>query len=91
LTAVIDGGRMKTKLLTVYDYGMGAIWRYIYARRAEEIADKYPGLEVLEQEPDSRCRHQRSAKQIFESHDGQGRRQIIIDDLPPPRIVASPA
>ncbi|MFT6581953.1 MAG: hypothetical protein ACJAU6_002394 [Alphaproteobacteria bacterium] len=43
---------MKTKFLTVYDYGMGAIWRYIYARRAEEIADKYPGLEVLEQEPD---------------------------------------
>ncbi|MEJ1390550.1 MAG: hypothetical protein RPU34_06600 [Candidatus Sedimenticola sp. (ex Thyasira tokunagai)] len=42
---------MKNKFLAVYDYGMGAIWRYIWAESPDEIRKKYPELEILEKEP----------------------------------------
>ena len=43
---------MKKKFLTVYDYGMGGVWRYIRADSAKDVLDKYPKLEVLHREPD---------------------------------------
>ncbi|MES9859129.1 MAG: hypothetical protein ABW166_21460 [Sedimenticola sp.] len=43
---------MKQKYLTVYDYGMGAVWRYIQAESVDEIQNKYPELEILDKEPD---------------------------------------
>lgn len=42
---------MKTKFITVYDYGTGGVWRYIYAESAGEIQKKYPRLKVLDREP----------------------------------------
>ena len=43
--------RSVKKFLTVYDYGMGAIWYYIFALSKEEITDAFPELEVLDKEP----------------------------------------
>ena len=43
---------MRKKFLTVYDYGTGGVWRYIYANSAKDILDKYPGLTILDCEPD---------------------------------------
>lgn len=35
---------MKRKFLTVYDYGTGGVWRYMWAPDREAIRNKYPGL-----------------------------------------------
>ncbi len=43
--------KMKSKYLTVYDYGSGGVWTYIYANTPREIVDKYPKLQVLPDEP----------------------------------------
>jgi hypothetical protein len=42
---------MKQRFLVVYDYGMGGIWGYVLASSADEIARRYPEVEVVEQEP----------------------------------------
>lgn len=42
---------MKTKYLTVYDYGTGGVWTYINARSADEIKKRFPELVILENEP----------------------------------------
>lgn len=43
---------MKHKYLVVYDYGMGGIWLFIYAKSAAEIEITYPELSVVEHYPD---------------------------------------
>ncbi len=43
---------MRKKFTTVYDYGMGGVWQYIFADSNEQIEEKYPKLEVLEELPD---------------------------------------
>ena len=43
---------MKTKFLTVYDYGTGGVWQYVYAESKKDILDKYPKLEVLDEKPE---------------------------------------
>ena len=42
----------KKEYITVDDYGTGGIWYYMLARSKNEIEKKYPGLDVLEKEPD---------------------------------------
>lgn len=42
---------MKQKFLVVHDYGTGGIWYYILARSKEEIESKFPGFEIVEEEP----------------------------------------
>jgi hypothetical protein len=37
----------------LYDYGQGVIWRVILASSADQIADRYPQLEILAAPPDS--------------------------------------
>ena len=42
----------KTKFITIYEYGSGGIWQYVYANSQEQITAKYPKLSVLEEEPE---------------------------------------
>jgi hypothetical protein len=42
---------MKKKFLTVYDYGTGGVWQYIYAESKEQLERKFPEIEVLESLP----------------------------------------
>lgn len=37
----------KRPYLAVYDYGTGGIWIYVYAKSAEQITERYPGLTVI--------------------------------------------
>ena len=62
---------MKQKYLVVHDYGTGGIWYYIIARSKEEIESKFPGFEVIEEEP---AWLDEKTKQTLEIHD--------IDDEP---------
>ena len=39
---------MKTKFLTVYDYGTGGVWTVICARSKEEITRMFPKLIVYD-------------------------------------------
>lgn len=39
---------VKRKFLTVYDYGTGAVSYTIYARNAEEIAERFPQLTIYD-------------------------------------------
>ncbi|WP_407709779.1 hypothetical protein ACJJV6_01655 [Arthrobacter nitrophenolicus] len=36
----------KQRFLICYDYGVGGLWAFIYARSSEEILGKYPELYV---------------------------------------------
>jgi hypothetical protein len=42
---------MKRPFLTVYDYGMGGVWRVLLAESEAEIAAKYPELTVIVEQP----------------------------------------
>lgn len=42
---------MKHKHHAVYDYGIGGVWFFIWARSPGEITAKYPFLTVVEQLP----------------------------------------
>jgi hypothetical protein len=42
---------MKKGYLVVYDYGSGGVWAVVWARSPQEINQRYPDLEVLEQHP----------------------------------------
>lgn len=42
---------MKRYFLVVDDYRTGAIWFYISARSAQEIADRFPTVKILDEEP----------------------------------------
>ena len=42
---------MKSKFLTVYDYGSGGIWRFVMAVSKNQIMDRYPNLEVVDEIP----------------------------------------
>jgi hypothetical protein len=41
----------KTKYLSVYDYGQGGVWLYLFARSPGEITKKYPELKVVTERP----------------------------------------
>jgi hypothetical protein len=41
----------KQRFLAAHDYGMGGIWMYITAKRASDITDAYPELEIFEEPP----------------------------------------
>jgi hypothetical protein len=41
----------KRRFLTVYDYGAGRVWQYIYAENPEQVQAKYPALQVVASEP----------------------------------------
>ena len=41
----------KQKYLTVYDYGQGAVWRFLWAESETEITNAYPELEIVEVKP----------------------------------------
>lgn len=43
---------MKKKFLTVFDYGTGGIWQYVYAESKEQIEQKFREITVLETPPD---------------------------------------
>ena len=42
---------MRSRFLTVYDYGTGGVWQYITADSIEQITTKYPKLTVLVEPP----------------------------------------
>lgn len=42
---------MKKKYLAVYDYGMGGVWLFMYARSSGEIIKMYPELTVVDEPP----------------------------------------
>lgn len=42
---------MKHRFLVVYDYGMGGVWGFINARSREEIAAKYPKVQIIDERP----------------------------------------
>jgi hypothetical protein len=46
---VVEG--QKNKYLVVFDYGMGSIWAYMYARSEREVTDRYPLLRVVKEPP----------------------------------------
>ena len=41
----------KRKYLVAYDYGMGGLWGYLWARSPEEIAERYPELKIVHTVP----------------------------------------
>lgn len=41
----------KRKFYCCYDYGMGGIWFCIYAHSKKEITEKYPFLDVADEQP----------------------------------------
>ena len=47
---------VKERFLVAYDYGMGAVWAYIYARSKQQIQREYPELEVVSDPPRSMTR-----------------------------------
>jgi hypothetical protein len=49
----MDGDRqVKRVFLILYDYGQGGIWAFLKARSKEDIADRYPELEIHEALPE---------------------------------------
>ncbi len=43
---------MKEKFLTLYDYGSGGVWQYIYAESEEQVLNKYSRLVIVKHKPD---------------------------------------
>jgi hypothetical protein len=39
----------KKRYLTLYDYGTGGVWSFIYARSEEEILRKYSELQIIDE------------------------------------------
>jgi hypothetical protein len=42
---------VKTRYLAVHDYGMGGIWGYVLASSPEEITERYPEVQIVEEQP----------------------------------------
>jgi hypothetical protein len=47
----VGTGGKKHRILCCYDYGIGGVWIYVFARTTEEIRTKYPELTVVEERP----------------------------------------
>jgi hypothetical protein len=41
----------KTDFLVGYDYGTGGVWAYLLADSPDEIAQRYPELQVISERP----------------------------------------
>lgn len=57
--------RPMKKFLTVYDYGTGGVWYYIFARSREEITEMFPKLKILDKEPDWFDERERKITPVF--------------------------
>jgi len=42
----------KQEYLVLYDYGTGGAWAYILAESRDQIAERYPQLEIVAEPPD---------------------------------------
>jgi hypothetical protein len=42
---------MRSRFLTIYDYGTGGVWQFFSAESAEQILSKYPQLKVIDTWP----------------------------------------
>lgn len=43
---------MKNKYLTMYDYQTGGVWVYIWAESKQDIIQRYPLLNIIEERPE---------------------------------------
>jgi hypothetical protein len=65
-------GPQKRPFLAVYDYGQGGVWVLLLAKSADEIATKYPELQIVDHAPPSISEE--------ELEDIKARRTVDIDD-----------
>lgn len=72
---------MKREFLTVYDYGMGGVWKIILAESAREIEERYPELNIVTDPPGTMTEE--------ELADIRSRRNAVdIDDLEDPFLAS---
>jgi hypothetical protein len=77
---------VKRRYLAVHDYGMGGIWGYVLAANPLEITERYPELQVVEDEPswitdDLREGLERRVEDIDEPKRlGATSRQVVYED-----------
>ena len=45
------GSGRKQRYLACYDYGMGAVWLYVWAYRPADVVRAFPELEMIDSEP----------------------------------------
>ncbi|MNR52835.1 hypothetical protein D3C85_1727490 [compost metagenome] len=62
----------KQRFLVCYDYGMGGLWAFIYARSSEEILGKYPELFIATEQPGWMDENKMADIESRESHDIDG-------------------
>lgn len=63
---------VKQRFLVCYDYGMGGLWAFIYARFSEEVLEKYPELFIAYEKPRWLDEKQAVNIELLESHDIDG-------------------
>lgn len=63
----------KQRFLICYDYGMGGLWAFIYARSSEEILEKYPELFIAKERSQWMDEKQAANIESLESHDIDGK------------------
>lgn len=68
----LDNPRDKQRFLVWYDYGMGGLWAFIYARSPEEILGKYPELFIAKARPQWMDEKQMADFESLENHDIDG-------------------
>jgi hypothetical protein len=71
---------MNRPFLTVYDYGQGGVWIVLLANSADEIAEKYPQLRVVDHPPPTMSPE--------ELRDIETRRTLDIDDTADPFLAS---
>ncbi|WP_300303740.1 hypothetical protein [Ferrovibrio sp.] len=67
--------------LVAYDYGTGGLWAILNAPSRESITGKFPGLQILEQRPDSMSAEEYSRLQARETYDLDGPLPKWLADL----------
>lgn len=71
---------MKVPFLTVCDYGQGGVWIVLMAESADEIAARYPELQIVDQPPPTMSSE--------ELRDIKARRTLDIDDTTDPFLAS---
>jgi hypothetical protein len=69
----------------MYDYGMGGLWAYLWARNTDEIRRLFPELQVFDKWPDTMSEATRRLTEEKETYDidddrGRGILSVILND-----------
>lgn len=59
----------KQKFLVMYDYGMGGLWAYLWARDKNEIQQLFPELKIVDEWPPSMSEATQKATEERETYD----------------------